>query len=86
MDSRKNKLKNWIALILLLLLAGCGGLTQKDLRILDRPPKFTECDYRAVPDGQWCLDSNCYMLETQHILKLNHIIDRYEMQVEEFND
>jgi len=45
-----------------------------------------DCPFEGTPTGKWCLTDACYIRETQLIIMLNHVIDNYQLMVEEFND
>jgi hypothetical protein len=70
------------SLLTLFALAGCSAESSQ-LTLLERPPTFTGCEYRAVPDGHWCLNDECYMREVQHNIMLNDTIDKYENMISE---
>jgi len=58
-------------------------------RILERPPDFAYgVMYVPVDQGRgknWCLSEDDYIDETKHIVSLNHVIDKYECQVNILN-
>ena len=78
-----------MVLILPMLLANCVSSGAGVGRILDRPPDFAQgVIYSPVQSGQgkvWCLTDADYITETKHTVRLNHLIDKYECQIEILN-
>lgn len=73
-----------------MLLVNCVSSGAGVGRILDRPADFAHgVIYSPVdsrPGGRiWCLTDADYITETKHTVQLNHVIDRYECQVNILN-
>ena len=80
---------NLILLIPLTLLVSCASSGAGVGRILDRPSDFPEevlyLSDETERGKMWCLTDADYIRETKHIVKLNHVIDKYECQMDILN-
>ena len=68
-----------------MMLTACAHAGGGTLRTFDRPSDFpSEVKFLPHDNGRgkvWCVSDADYVRETQHIVHLNHVIDRYECQV-----
>ena len=68
-----------------MMLTACAHAGGGPLRTFDRPSDFpSEVKFLPHDNGRgkvWCVGDGDYVRETQHIVHLNHVIDRYECQV-----
>ena len=68
-----------------MMLTACAHAGGGTLRTFDRPSDFpSEVSFLPQNTGRdkvWCVSDADYVRETQHIIYLNHVIDRYECQV-----
>jgi len=68
-----------------MMLTACAHAGGGTLRTFDRPSDFpAEVSFLPQNTGRdkvWCVSDADYVRETQHIIYLNHVIDRYECQV-----
>ena len=68
-----------------MMLTACAHAGGGTLRTFDRPSDFpSEVKFLPHDNGRgkvWCVCDGDYVMETQHIVHLNHVIDRYECQV-----
>lgn len=73
----------------LMLLVSCASSGAGVGRILERPADFPEGVVYTPVESQrgkmWCLSDPDYIAETKHIVKLNHVIDKYECQINILN-
>ena len=82
----QSNIEKWTLFALLMtMLPACGATGGGTLRTFDRPPDFpSHVLFQAYDSGRgkrWCVIDDDYLRETQHIIHLNHVIDRYECQV-----
>ena len=85
----KSRLMNLTPLILSTLLVSCASSGAGVGRILERPSDFPEevlyLSDETERGKMWCLTDADYIRETKHIVKLNHVIDKYECQIDILN-
>ena len=72
-----------------MMLVSCASSGAGVGRILERPPDFAHgVIYVPVDNNQgrnWCLSEDDYINETKHTVRLNHVIDKYECQIDILN-
>ena len=68
------------------MLTACATSGGTSLRTFDRPTDFPpEVSFLPHDNGRgkvWCVTDGDYVRETKHMIRLNHVIDRYECQVQ----
>ena len=71
------------------MLVSCASSGAGVGRILERPSDFAQGLIFVPVDFQhgknWCLSEDDYINETKHIVSLNHVIDKYECQIDILN-
>jgi len=68
-----------------MLLTSCASSGAGVGRIVERPSDFPD-EVLYIPNESergkmWCLTDGDYIRETKHMVKLNHVIDKYECQI-----
>ena len=88
------------SLLILVALLGCGTTSLPKLTKFERPPRFPQaCDWASgkylcrlaviwdhSSSAKSCLSQQEFLVITGHVIKLNHVIDLYETQTDEWNN
>jgi len=72
-----------------MMLISCASSGAGIGRILERPADFAQGVIFIPVDFErgknWCLSEDDYITETKHNVSLNHVIDKYECQINILN-